>query len=116
VQSNEDIYLQRLREPSNQYRMHTYGSPESDWDNPGEPVPEETFTHAYLSWSSVVLYLLHPSNMIHDTLHIQFTCLTSVDISVNANLELVDKFCYLGDMLSADGDADVPVETRIRIG
>jgi len=25
---------------------------------------------------------------------------TSVDIGVNANLELVDKFCYLGDMLS----------------
>ena len=25
---------------------------------------------------------------------------TSVDIVANANLELVDKFCYLGDMLS----------------
>jgi len=25
---------------------------------------------------------------------------TSVDTGVNANLELVDKFCYLGDMLS----------------
>jgi len=31
---------------------------------------------------------------------------TSVDIGVNANLELVDKFCYLGDILSVDGDAD----------
>jgi len=41
---------------------------------------------------------------------------TSVDIGVNANLELVDKFCYLGDMLSVDGDADASVETRIRIG
>ena len=41
---------------------------------------------------------------------------TSVDIDVNANLELVDKFCYLGDMLSVDGDADAAVETRIRIG
>jgi len=41
---------------------------------------------------------------------------TSVDIGDNANLELVDKFCYLGDMLSVDGDADVAVETRIRIG
>jgi len=29
---------------------------------------------------------------------------TSVDIGVNANLELVDKLCYLGDMLSVDGD------------
>jgi len=26
------------------------------------------------------------------------------------------KFCYLGDMLSIDGDADAAVETRIRIG
>jgi len=37
----------------------------------------------------------------------------SVYISVNANLELVDKFCYLGDMLSVDGDADAAMETRI---
>jgi len=41
---------------------------------------------------------------------------TSVDIGVNANLELVDKFCYLGDMLSVDTDADSAVETRILIG
>jgi len=41
---------------------------------------------------------------------------TSVDIVVNANLELVNKFCYLGDMLSVDRDADAAVETRIRIG
>jgi len=31
-------------------------------------------------------------------------------------LELVDKFCYLGDMLSMDGDADAAVDARIRIG
>ena len=37
----------------------------------------------------------------------------SVDIGVNANLELTDKFCYLGDMLSLDGDADAAVENRI---
>jgi len=41
---------------------------------------------------------------------------TSVDIGVNANLELVDKFCYLGDMLSVDRHADAAVENRIRIG
>ena len=34
-------------------------------------------------------------------------------IGVVANLELVDKFCYLGDMLSVEGDADAAVETRI---
>jgi len=28
----------------------------------------------------------------------------------------VDKFCYLDDMLSVDGDTDAAVETRIRIG
>ena len=41
---------------------------------------------------------------------------TSVDIGARAKLELVDKFCYLGDMLSVDGDADAAVEARNRIG
>jgi len=43
---------------------------------------------------------------------------TSVDIGVSANLEIVDKFCYLGDMLSVygDADADAAVEARIQIG
>jgi len=39
-----------------------------------------------------------------------------VDIGASAKLELVDKFCYLGGMLSVDGDADADVEARIRIG
>jgi len=39
-----------------------------------------------------------------------------VDIGASAKLELVDKFCYLGDKLSVDGDADAAVEARIRIG
>jgi len=39
-----------------------------------------------------------------------------VDIGASANLEVVDKFCYLGDMLSVDRDADAAVEARIRIG
>ena len=41
---------------------------------------------------------------------------TSVDSGVNANLGLVYKFCYLGNMSSVDGDADVAVEARIQIG
>jgi len=41
---------------------------------------------------------------------------SSVDIGASANLEVVDKFCYLGDMLSVEGDADAAVEARIRIG
>jgi len=46
------------------------------WDNPGEPVPEETFTHSNLSWSSVIPYLLPSSIMIHGILPVQFRCLT----------------------------------------
>ena len=38
-----------------------------------------------------------------------------MDTGASAKLELVDKFCYLGDMLSVDGDADAAVEARIRI-
>ena len=34
----------------------------------------------------------------------------------SANLEVLDKLCYLGDMLSVDGDADAAVEARIQIG
>jgi len=41
---------------------------------------------------------------------------TSADIGGNANLELVDKFCYLCDMLSLDGDVDAAAENRIQIG
>ena len=41
---------------------------------------------------------------------------TSADIGVNAYVELMDKFCYLGDIMSVDGDADAAVETRIQIG
>ena len=40
----------------------------------------------------------------------------NVDVGVNANLGLVDKFCYLGDMLSVDRDADAAMQTRIQIG
>ena len=39
-----------------------------------------------------------------------------MDIGASAKLQLVHKFCYLGDMLSVDGDADAAVEARIRIG
>jgi len=40
---------------------------------------------------------------------------TRVDIGASPNLELVDKFCYLGEVLSVDGDADAAVEARIRM-
>ena len=41
---------------------------------------------------------------------------SSVDIGASVNLEVVDKFCYPGDMLSVDGDADAAMEARIQIG
>ena len=44
-------------------------------DNPGEPVPEATFTHSHL-WSSIVPLLLHPSTTIHGILPVQSTHLT----------------------------------------
>jgi len=37
-----------------------------------------------------------------------------VDIGASANMEIVDKFCYLGNMLSVDRDADAAVEARSR--
>ena len=41
---------------------------------------------------------------------------TSVGIGASANVELVNKFCYLGDTLSVNGDIDAAVEARIQIG
>jgi len=46
---------------------------------------------------------------------ITITDRTSIDNGVSANLELVDKFCYLGDMLRVDGDGAAAVEARIAI-
>jgi len=45
-------------------------------DNLDQPVPEETFTHSHLSWSSVIPYLIPPSITIHGILPVQFMCLT----------------------------------------
>jgi len=41
---------------------------------------------------------------------------TGCTSGANTNLELVDKFCYLGDILSVDSHDDAAVENRIRIG
>jgi len=41
---------------------------------------------------------------------------SSVAIDASANFEVVGKFCYLGDMLSVDRDADAAMEARIQIG
>jgi len=36
------------------------------------------------------------------------TSRTGVDIGASANLELLDKFCNLGNMLSLDGEGTMP--------
>jgi len=53
------------------YTQPFYGSLDFVWENLGEPVPEETFTHSYLSWSSFIPYLLPPSITIHGILPVQ---------------------------------------------
>jgi len=45
-------------------------------DYPGEPVPEQTFIHSHVLWSSVIPYLLPPSIKIHGIFPVQYTCLT----------------------------------------
>jgi len=47
-------------------------------------------------------------NPVTNTVH------ASVDIGASANLELMDKFCNLDDMLSVDEDVDAAVKARIR--
>ena len=51
-----------------------YGSVEFVRDNPGEPLPEETFTHSTLIVVINHPNLLSPSTMNHGILHIQSTC------------------------------------------
>jgi len=43
-------------------------------------------------------------------------CMNSVTSTAHTGVDTSIKFCYLGDMLSVDRDADAAVETRIRIG
>jgi len=64
--------------PTNSIKALTpfYGSLDFVRDNPGEPVPGETFTHSHLSRSWIIPSLLPPSITIHGILPVQFTCLT----------------------------------------
>jgi len=52
------------------------GSLDFVWDNLGELVPEETYTHSHLSRSSITPYLFPTSVTIHGTLSVQCACLT----------------------------------------
>jgi len=59
-----------------QQQQPFYGYLDFVQDNLGESVPEETFTHSHLSWSSIIPYLLPPSFTIHGIVPVQFMCLT----------------------------------------
>jgi len=78
------VFVILIDPPSYNTHAHThahtqlfYSSMDIVWDNPGEPVPKETFTHSHLSWSSILPYLLHPSNTIHGFLPVQSMHLTT---------------------------------------
>jgi len=62
---------------SKHWRHNTYNNYYYNHFTAGEPVPEETFTHSHLSWSSIIQYLLPPSFMIHGIILVQFMCLTT---------------------------------------
>jgi len=85
-----------------------YGSLDFVRDNPGEPVPEETFTHWHLSWSSVIPYLLSPFVTIQGILPVQFTCLTvffhiSLQVFFGLPLGLAPSMSYSIHLLLCDG-------------
>jgi len=61
------------------------------WDYPGEPVPEETFTHSHLSWSWIILYLLPPllwsiASSLFNLCAWQSFCTTSVQVLFGLHL------------------------------
>jgi len=58
-----------------------YGSLDFLWDNLCEPIPEETFTHSHLLWSSVIPYLLPLSITNHCILPYQFMYLIFHNLS-----------------------------------
>ena len=76
------------------YQLSEVGTQEVQWYKEQHVQSDEVIQ---LGWSNPVISTGH----------------TSVDIGASANLEVVDKFCYLGDMLSVDGDVDAAVEARI---
>jgi len=87
------LFLKSTHNLTEQIRMHThthththtqpfYGSMDFLRDNPGEPVPEETFTHSHLSWSTIVPYLLHPSTTIHGILPTRVTIFSTISLQV----------------------------------
>jgi len=54
VYNNSIIKSTLLHIKQHTHKQLFYGSLDFVRDNPGEPVPEETFTHSHSSWSSII--------------------------------------------------------------
>ena len=65
-------------------------------DYPGEPVPEETFTHSHLSLSSIILYLLLSSmaSSLFNLCAWQSFCTTSLQVFFGLPLGLAPSTSY----------------------
>ena len=59
---------------------------------------------------NILIALCASVNLVTSTGH------TSVNTGASANLELVDMFCNLGDMLRVDGDTDAAAKASIQVG
>ena len=79
--SNATGFLDAAMGSQEQQQQSFYG-PLSDY--PGEPVPEETFTHP-ASWSSSNLYQLLPPTTIRSILPVQITCLAIISHHLSGN-------------------------------
>ena len=76
-------------------------------DNPGEPIPEETFTHSHPSWSSIIpicfLHLLRSmSSSVFNPRALQSFFTISLQVFFGLPLELVPSTSY--DNLTINGE------------
>jgi len=62
-------------------------------------------------WRTFLNFLSQNDFRMLACIKFQNACFLSINLHVN--LELMYKFCYLGDMLNVDGDADTAVEVRM---
>ena len=63
------------------------------------------------STCSLLIHQLTPVIVIHLLRLLESS--TCAHTCASVNQKVADKFCYLGDMLSVDGDADAAMEARI---
>ena len=82
----------------------------------------ETFSETFLYLSVLcvpgTMFVKCSKSFVHRSCTAQpgKTARANVDIGGGTSFKLVGKFCYLGDMRSVDGDADVAVEAIVQKG